>query len=69
VSHGTHAEAYVALAGVLSANPTLYRQLLREHPETGDCTGCMLPGSHKTTAAPCSIRTLAEMARDFRLRR
>ena len=44
-------------AAELSRNLPLITTLLREHPATGDCTGCRLPGAR--VAIPARARKSA----------
>ncbi len=53
---------YTGLAQELADRPDLIHALLAAHPADGVCSGCCVPGSRSPIAAPCGIRTLAEMA-------
>lgn len=68
MTEATHTERFQESAAELASWPDLYARLLVEHPATGECTGCTMAGSQKQTAAPCSIRHLAELAATMRHR-
>jgi hypothetical protein len=51
----------------LSTNLALVHTLLAEHPPTGPCRGCRLPGPDPAPEAPCSVRRLALLALSLRL--
>ena len=48
-------------------NLPLVHRLLAEHPPTGPCFGCALPGPQGVPPSPCSIRSLALTALSIRL--
>lgn len=60
------------LAAALADMPAVVAALLRDHvPDArGRCSACGLPGTGTPhVAAPCSLRRIAEMAREVRARR
>ena len=62
-----HAQAYERFVVELARHPGMIDRLLATHPQTGGCSGCRLPGAQVAITAPCSIRTLAERAREAAL--
>ena len=53
---------FSTFAAELSRNLQLVTRLLAEHPATGDCTGCRLPGARVAVKAPCGVRAVAALA-------
>lgn len=64
--NGTDTDPFTKLARALSAWPDMIGRLLAQHPPTGHCTGCTVPGGRAVTEAPCSIRKLAQLAQLIR---
>lgn len=62
-----HTAAWQSFAAELATMPQLVTRLLAEHPPTGPCRGCRLPGPDPAPAAPCSVRRLALAALNIRL--
>lgn len=60
-----HGPAYERFVAELARYPDMINRLLAAHPPGGDCDGCRLPGAQLAISPPCSIRTLAERARDL----
>ena len=58
-------DPFTRLAALLATMPDLTDRLLREHNPSGTCAGCTIPG-RRPVAAPCSIRSLAELAVELR---
>jgi hypothetical protein len=61
---GDHGPAYDRFVAELAHYPDMITRLLAGHPPIGDCDGCRLPGAQRAIIAPCSVRTLAERARE-----
>ena len=61
-------DPFTAFAVELGHNLPLVRRLLAEHPATGPCTGCRLPGPTGAPPAPCGVRNVAKLALSLRLR-
>ena len=62
MSNRTDDHPFSMFAEELSRNLPLITTLLREHPATGDCTGCRLPGAGVAIPAPCGVRAVATLA-------
>ena len=62
MSNRTDDHPFSMFAAELSHNLPLIMTLLREHPATGDCTGCRLPGAGVAIPAPCGVRAVAALA-------
>ncbi len=59
-------DPFTTFAAELSHNLPLIRRLLAEHPASGPCTGCRLPGPQGAPAAPCGVRQVAALALKIR---
>jgi hypothetical protein len=62
----TDADPFTAFAAELSRNLPLITRLLAEHPASGPCTGCRLPGPQGAPSAPCGVRNVAALALTIR---
>ena len=59
-------DPFTTFAAELSRNLPLITRLLAEHPPTGPCTGCRLPGPQGAPTAPCGVRNVAVLALSIR---
>ena len=66
MSNGTDDHPFSTFAAELSRDPQLVIRLLAEHPASGDCTGCRLPGAGVAIPAPCGVRAVAALAMAIR---
>jgi len=57
---------FTRFAGELSNALPLIHRLLADHPPTGPCTGCRLPGPQGAPSAPCGVRNVAALALSIR---
>jgi hypothetical protein len=62
MSNPTDDHPFSMFAAELSRNLALVTRLLAEHPATGDCTGCRLPGARVAVKAPCGVHAVAALA-------
>jgi hypothetical protein len=60
-----HRPAYDRFVAELARYPDMINRLLAWHPLVGDCEACRLPGAQVAITAPCSIRVLADRAREI----
>jgi hypothetical protein len=65
-SHRTADDPFSTFAAELAHNLPLIQKLLAEHPASGPCTGCRLPGPQGAPAAPCGVRNVAVLALSIR---
>ncbi|MDT7581788.1 MAG: hypothetical protein QOK35_3052 [Pseudonocardiales bacterium] len=66
MSNPTDDHPFSTFAAELSRNLAPVTRLLAEHPATGDCTGCRLPGARVAVKAPCGVRAVAALALTIR---
>ena len=62
-------DPFSTFAAELSRNLPLITRLLAEHPATGLCYGCRLPGSRAVPNAPCGVHNVAVLALSIRAAR
>ena len=60
--NATADDPFSTFAAELSRDLQLVTRLLADHPATGDCTGCRLPGAGVAIKAPCGVRAVAALA-------